>query len=72
MTVNRESNARHLFTNAMFQKRTDIKPPEALSLSEWANKYAVLSRKPVNFVLLPIRMALWMQSQIRMSRKSLS
>ncbi|WGM00927.1 phage terminase large subunit family protein [Arsenophonus nasoniae] len=45
MTVNREGNAKHLFTNAIFQKRTDIKPPEALSLSEWANKYAVLSRE---------------------------
>ncbi|MBO1929603.1 phage terminase large subunit family protein [Providencia rettgeri] len=38
-------NAWQQFTRALVQKRADVKPPEPLSLSEWANKYAVLSRE---------------------------
>lgn len=33
------------FTLALRQRRSDIKPPEPLSLSEWANKFAVLSKE---------------------------
>ncbi|EOG6955134.1 phage terminase large subunit family protein [Yersinia ruckeri] len=33
------------FTKELYQRRSNIKPPEPLSLSEWANKYAVLSKE---------------------------
>ncbi|WP_413506696.1 phage terminase large subunit family protein [Serratia proteamaculans] len=33
------------FTQELRQRRSDIRPPEPLSLSEWANKYAVLSKE---------------------------
>ncbi|MDC9591538.1 phage terminase large subunit family protein [Xenorhabdus sp. XENO-10] len=45
ITVNRGGNAWQHFTRALVQKRADTKPPEPLSLSEWANKYAVLSKE---------------------------
>lgn len=38
-------NAWQQFTRALSQKRAVVRPPEALSLSEWANKYAVLSKE---------------------------
>lgn len=44
-TVNRGDNAWQQFTRALSQKRAVVRPPEALSLSEWANKYAVLSKE---------------------------
>ncbi|MEX0445201.1 phage terminase large subunit family protein [Xenorhabdus sp. SGI246] len=43
--MNRGDNAWHQFTRALVHKRTDTRPPEPLSLSEWANKYAVLSKE---------------------------
>ncbi|WP_273848744.1 phage terminase large subunit family protein [Serratia liquefaciens] len=33
------------FTGELRQRRSDVRPPEPLSLSEWANKYAVLSKE---------------------------
>ncbi|MBK5145990.1 phage terminase large subunit family protein [Budviciaceae bacterium BWR-B9] len=33
------------FTQALIQSRSNIRPPEPLSLSEWANKFAVLSKE---------------------------
>ncbi|MBQ0956940.1 phage terminase large subunit family protein [Serratia symbiotica] len=33
------------FTRDLRQRRADVRPPEPLSLSEWANKYAVLSKE---------------------------
>ena len=45
ITVNRGDNAWQQFTRALGHKRAVIRPPEALSLSEWANKYAVLSKE---------------------------
>ena len=37
--------ARQNFTGELRQRRSDVRPPEPLSLSEWANKYAVLSKE---------------------------
>ncbi|MDC9598740.1 phage terminase large subunit family protein [Xenorhabdus anantnagensis] len=44
-TGQRGGNAWQNFTRALVQKRADVRPPEPLSLSEWANKYAVLSKE---------------------------
>ncbi|TDB48237.1 phage terminase large subunit family protein [Photorhabdus khanii] len=33
------------FTQDLYKRRPDIRPPEPLSLSAWANKYAVLSKE---------------------------
>ncbi|WP_445494040.1 phage terminase large subunit family protein [Photorhabdus sp. SF281] len=33
------------FTQELYERRSDIRPPEPLSLSAWANKYAVLSKE---------------------------
>ncbi|RAW91464.1 MULTISPECIES: phage terminase large subunit family protein, partial [unclassified Photorhabdus] len=33
------------FTQELYKRRPDIRPPEPLSLSVWANKYAVLSKE---------------------------
>ncbi|PQQ22355.1 phage terminase large subunit family protein [Photorhabdus hindustanensis] len=33
------------FTQELYKRRPDIRPPEPLSLSAWANKYAVLSKE---------------------------
>lgn len=40
-----DTAAWHNFTQELIQRRFDIRPPEPLSLSEWANKYAVLSKE---------------------------
>ncbi|CDH24362.1 Putative phage tail assembly protein (fragment) [Xenorhabdus bovienii str. kraussei Becker Underwood] len=46
ITVNRGDNAAwQNFTLVLDQCLSDICPPEPLSLSEWANKYAVLSKE---------------------------
>lgn len=44
-TEERTNAAWHNFTQELRQRRSDIRPPEPLSLSEWANKYAVLSKE---------------------------
>lgn len=41
----RAANPTDNFTAALIQRRADIRPPEPLSLSEWANRYAVLSKE---------------------------
>ncbi len=35
----------HNFSGELLHRRTNIRPPEPLSLSEWANKHAVLSKE---------------------------
>lgn len=45
ITEERTNAAWHNFTQELRQRRSDIRPPEPLSLSEWANKYAVLSKE---------------------------
>ncbi|TKI02885.1 phage terminase large subunit family protein [Martelella alba] len=39
------STAWHNFSSGLLHSRTNINPPEPLSLSEWANKHAVLSKE---------------------------
>ncbi|CBG89344.1 phage terminase large subunit family protein [Citrobacter rodentium] len=39
------NNAWRRFRASLVQARADVRPPEPLSLSEWANKYAVLSKE---------------------------
>ncbi|PQQ22310.1 phage terminase large subunit family protein [Photorhabdus hindustanensis] len=49
MIINNEekvnTSAWQNFTQELYKRRPDIRPPEPLSLSEWANKYAVLSKE---------------------------
>ncbi|MEC5343670.1 phage terminase large subunit family protein [Brenneria populi] len=46
MTEERDNAAAWLnFSRALIKARQDIRPPEPLSLSEWANRYAVLSKE---------------------------
>ncbi|NHB94708.1 phage terminase large subunit family protein [Photorhabdus cinerea] len=49
MIVNNEEKANasawQNFTQELYKRRSDIRPPEPLSLSAWANKYAVLSKE---------------------------
>ncbi|NHB89597.1 phage terminase large subunit family protein [Photorhabdus tasmaniensis] len=49
MIINNEekvnASAWQNFTQELYKRRPDIRPPEPLSLSAWANKYAVLSKE---------------------------
>ncbi|MCC8466675.1 phage terminase large subunit family protein [Photorhabdus bodei] len=49
MIINNEEKANasawQNFTQELCKRRSDIRPPEPLSLSAWANKYAVLSKE---------------------------
>ncbi|NHB94735.1 phage terminase large subunit family protein [Photorhabdus cinerea] len=49
MIINNEEKANasawQNFTQELYKRRPDIRPPEPLSLSAWANKYAVLSKE---------------------------